>query len=56
MTDNVLVSLNGFTLPSDLPWRVRFIDLVEDHLRRQGARTLGVGCGISHALASRLLI
>lgn len=34
MTDNVLVPLDGFTLPPDLPWRVRFIDLVEAHLRR----------------------
>lgn len=39
MTTNVLVPLPGFVLPPDLPWRVRFIEQVEDHLRtlqRQG--------------------
>lgn len=36
-TDNVLVPLPGLTLPRDLPWRVKFIDLVEDHLRRMSA-------------------
>ncbi len=34
MTSNVLVPLPGFTLPADLPWRVRFIELVEEQLRR----------------------
>lgn len=34
MTDNVLVPLPGLTLPRDLPWRARFVELVEDHLRR----------------------
>lgn len=31
--DNVLVPLNGLTLPADLPWRVKFVQLVDDHLR-----------------------
>jgi hypothetical protein len=34
MTANVIVPLPHFRLPSDLPWRVRFIDLVEEQLRR----------------------
>ncbi len=38
MTTNVLVPLPGFVLPPDLPWRVRFIDQVEDHLRNLQAR------------------
>lgn len=35
--ENVLVPLPGFVLPRDLPRRVNFISLVEDHLRRMGA-------------------
>jgi hypothetical protein len=34
MTDNVLIPLPGFLLPSDFPWRVRFIAAVDGHLRR----------------------
>lgn len=36
-TENVLVPLPGLTLPCDLPWRAKFVDLVEDHLRRLSA-------------------
>lgn len=36
-TENVLVPLPGLTLPRDLPWKVKFIDLVEDHLRKMSA-------------------
>ncbi|HEX2101753.1 MAG TPA: hypothetical protein VHF69_13860 [Candidatus Synoicihabitans sp.] len=36
-TDNVLVPLPGVTLPRDLPWRAKFVELVEDHLRRLSA-------------------
>lgn len=39
MTDNVLVPLPNFLLPPDLPWRVKFIDAVESHLRK--LRTTG---------------
>lgn len=35
--ENVLVPLPGLTLPRDLPWRVKFVELVEDHLRRLSA-------------------
>jgi hypothetical protein len=34
MSDNVLIPLPGFTLPTDYPWQVRFISAVERHLRR----------------------
>lgn len=34
MTDNNLIPLHGFTLPTDFPWRVRFIAAVDEHLRR----------------------
>ncbi len=34
MTDNLLIPLPGFTLPSDYPWRVRFVSAVDDQLRR----------------------
>ncbi len=34
MSDNVLVPLSGFTLPRDFAWRVGFIALVDDQLRR----------------------
>lgn len=33
-TDNVLVSLSGLTLPSDLPWRVNFVQMVDGYLKR----------------------
>lgn len=33
-TDNVLVSLSGLTLPSDLPWRVNFVQMVDGYLER----------------------
>ena len=36
-TDNVLVPLPGITLPPDLPWQARFVELVEEHLRRLSA-------------------
>jgi len=35
--DNVLVPLPGISLPRDLPWRARFVELVEEHLRRLSA-------------------
>jgi hypothetical protein len=34
MAENVLIPLPGFQLPVDLPWRVGFVALVEDQLRR----------------------
>lgn len=34
MTDNVLIPLPGFALPLDFPWRVGFVGLVNDQLRR----------------------
>ena len=34
MIDNVLIPLPGFTLPTDFPWRIRFIAAVDEHLRR----------------------
>jgi len=34
MTENVLIPLSGFTLPCDFPWRIGFIALVDDQLRR----------------------
>lgn len=34
MTDNVLIPLPGFALPEDFPWRVGFVGLVDDQLRR----------------------
>ena len=34
MIDNVLIPLPSFTLPTDFPWRVRFIAAVDEHLRR----------------------
>ena len=30
MTENVLISLNDFKLPSDFSWRVKFMDAVGD--------------------------
>lgn len=34
MTDNVLIPLPGFALPADYPWRVGFVALVNDQLRK----------------------
>ena len=34
MSDNVLIPLSGFYLPGDFPWRVGFITLVDQQLRR----------------------
>lgn len=34
MTENVLIPLPGFALPADYPWRVGFVDMVNDQLRR----------------------
>jgi hypothetical protein len=39
MTDNVLIPLPGFKLPGDYPWRIRFVDAVDEQLRR--LRTTG---------------
>lgn len=39
MTANVLIPLPGFQLPADFPWRVGFVALVDDQLRR--LRTTG---------------
>lgn len=39
MADNVLIPLPGFELPVDFPWRVGFVGLVDDQLRR--LRTTG---------------
>lgn len=34
MTDDAPISLPGFTLPTDFPWRIRFIAAVDEHLQR----------------------
>lgn len=34
MTDNVLIPLPGFALPVDFPWRIGFVSLVNEQLRR----------------------
>jgi len=34
MTENLLIPLPGFRLPSDFPWQVRFVAAVDDQLRR----------------------
>lgn len=34
MTDNLLIPLEGFSLPEDFPWRIRFIAVVDDQLRK----------------------
>src|SRR5262245_20022991 len=34
MSDNVLIPLSGFSLPGDFPWRVGFIALVDEQMRR----------------------
>lgn len=39
MPHNLLIPLNGFRLPVDFPWRVGFVALVDDQLRR--LRTTG---------------
>lgn len=39
MAENVLIPLPGFQLPADFPWRVGFVALVDEQLRR--LRTTG---------------
>lgn len=34
MTENVLIPLPGFELPADFPWRIGFVALVDDQLKR----------------------
>jgi hypothetical protein len=34
MDDNLLIPLPGFELPADFPWRIGFVALVNDQLRR----------------------
>jgi hypothetical protein len=34
MEDNLLIPLPGFELPTDFPWRIGFVSLVNDQLRR----------------------
>jgi hypothetical protein len=34
MSENVLIPLPGFELPLDFPWRVGFVSLVDEQLRR----------------------
>lgn len=34
MSENVLIPLNSFQLPRDFPWRVGFVELVDEQLRR----------------------
>ena len=34
MSDNVLIPLSGFTLPGDFPWRVGFVAIIDEQLRR----------------------
>src|SRR4051812_8629231 len=34
MTENILIPLPGFELPDDFPWRIGFVALVDDQLRR----------------------
>jgi hypothetical protein len=34
MTDNVLIPLPGFTLPTDYPWQINFVSAVEGQLRK----------------------
>lgn len=36
MNENVLIALNDFKLPADFSWRVKFMDIVDDHLKRLG--------------------
>ncbi|HVU35438.1 MAG TPA: hypothetical protein VHE61_18515 [Opitutaceae bacterium] len=34
MDDNLLIPLSGFELPADFPWRVGFVGLVNEQLRK----------------------
>jgi len=34
MSDNVLIPLSGFALPRDFPWRVGFVAIIDEQLRR----------------------
>jgi hypothetical protein len=34
MAENILIPLPGFALPTDYPWRVGFVGLVNDQLRK----------------------
>lgn len=34
MSDDAIISLPGFSLPTDFPWRIRFIAAVDEHLQR----------------------
>ncbi len=34
MDDNLLIPLPGFELPADFPWRIGFVSLVNEQLRR----------------------
>lgn len=34
MSENILIPLPGFRLPSDFPWRTGFVAMVDDQLRR----------------------
>ena len=34
MAENVLIPLPGFQLPQDFPWRIGFVGLVDEQLRR----------------------
>ncbi len=36
MTDQILIDLPEIKLPADLAWRVKFIEAVEDHVRKLG--------------------
>ena len=36
MNENVLIALNDFKLPADFSWRVKFMEIVDDHLKRLG--------------------
>ena len=38
MNANTLIALNEFKLPSDFSWRVKFMDAVDEHLRRLGVK------------------
>lgn len=38
MTTNTLIALNEFKLPSDFSWRIKFMDAVDEHLRRLGVK------------------
>lgn len=36
MTDNMIIDIPELRLPRDMPWRVKFIEAVEDHAVRLG--------------------